>query len=70
MKCNELCKCNIRVGKSEKMSKFSDDCYSILSMYFVQLKSLLLALSDGLYKTESSRKTHFSTCYKGNYSVP
>lgn len=70
MKCNELYKYNVRVGKSEGMSNFSDYCYSTVSIYFTQLKSLLLALSAGLYKTETSRNTHLSTRYKGNYSVP
>lgn len=69
MKSNVLYKHNVRIGKSERMGNSSGDCYSTVSLYFVQLKSLLLALSAGLYKTETSRNTHFSTHYKGNYSI-
>lgn len=69
MKCNESYKCNVRIAKSERKSKFWVGCYFTVLIYFMQMKSLLLALSGGLYKTETSRSTHLSTCYKGHYRV-
>lgn len=47
------------------MNKFADGCYSPISIFFTQLKSLLLALSTGLYKRETSRNTHLFIRYKG-----
>lgn len=69
MECNELCKYNVRIRKNERTSKFSDGCCSTVSIYFVQLKSILLTLTAGPYETEICRSTDLSIDCKGKYST-
>lgn len=59
IKCNELYKYNVRVGKSDKVSKFSDDCYSTVLVYSMQLNGLFLALLTGLYVIALKKNTSF-----------
>lgn len=48
------------------MSKFSDDCYSTVLVYSMQLNGLLLALLTGLYVIDLKKNTSFHITTKAN----